>query len=392
MRPYNRLPGETDEQLIYRITSDKDLIGTWQKVADILNEILNTNYTESKFRKQRQNFDKMFVSNQEVLTDNDEVLQEIKNERIALEKAKVQFRDERNEYRRILREEARKESYGDMLCRLLQEHVTRCPEHLKKMDVKPGDNDLIIHLTDIHYGIDSDNYFNKYNEDVLWARLDKYLTEIDEIRNRHKSENAYVIISEVISGLIHENLRCENNENVIDQFLTVSDYIAEFLNVLAHDFAEVHAYVCPGNHSRVSAKKSENLKGENFDNLLIPFLSAKLQNVDNIFCHKNMVDEGICMFEVRGNTIMGSHGDKDSPNNVVEKFSLLFRTIPDIVYLGHRHTNGMRTVYNTKVIESGCVSGADNYAIDHRLFTPPEQTVSVIDHKGLSCLYDIQLS
>ena len=162
MRPYNRLPGETDEQLIYRITSDKDLIGTWQKVADILNEILNTNYTESKFRKQRQNFDKMFVSNQEVLTDNDEVLQEIKNERIALEKAKVQFRDERNEYRRILREEARKESYGDMLCRLLQEHVTRCPEHFKKKDVKPGNNDLIIHLTDIHYGIDSDNYFNKY--------------------------------------------------------------------------------------------------------------------------------------------------------------------------------------------------------------------------------------
>ena len=46
---YKRFENETDEELIYRITSDKELIGSWQKVADILNELLGTNYTESKF-------------------------------------------------------------------------------------------------------------------------------------------------------------------------------------------------------------------------------------------------------------------------------------------------------------------------------------------------------
>lgn len=61
---YKRFEGESDEELIYRVTGEKDIIGSWQDVADILNELLGTEYTESKFRKQRQTFDKMLVANQ----------------------------------------------------------------------------------------------------------------------------------------------------------------------------------------------------------------------------------------------------------------------------------------------------------------------------------------
>ena len=53
--------------------------------------------------------------------------------------------------------------------------------------------------------------------------------------------------------------------------------------------------------------------------------------------------------------------------------------------------NGLTTVYDTKVIESGCVSGEDQYATSIRKSNRPEQTVSVIGEKGLICLYDIQL-
>ena len=59
---YKRFEGESDEELIYRITGEKEKIGSWQDVADILNRLLGTEYTESKFRKQRQAFDRMFAS------------------------------------------------------------------------------------------------------------------------------------------------------------------------------------------------------------------------------------------------------------------------------------------------------------------------------------------
>ena len=388
---FKRYEGESDEELIYRVCSSKDQLGSWQNVADILNDLLGFEYTESKYRKQFQSFQKMLVANQSKFADSDAQLEELKLERQLLEKEKIKFRDERNEYNRLIRQEARKESYIDLVKRVMSEYAPDSIEYERNVEIEDNGNDLIIHVTDVHTGIKIDNFFNKYNSNVLKYRFNRYLDKIFEIRDRHKSQNAHVIIGEVISGLIHENLRCENNQNLIEQFMTVSDYLTDFLSELSKEFNEVHIYVTPGNHSRVSPKKEQNLKGENFDHLLIPLLSARLQNNNVIHFHENKIEESIAMFNVRGKIVMSSHGDKDSPTNVVQKFSLLFKTIPDLVYLGHRHCNGLTTVYNTKIIESGCVSGADSYALDLRLCTSPEQTVSVVDKDGLVCLYDIQL-
>ena len=50
----------------------------------------------------------------------------------------------------------------------------------------------------------------------------------------------------------------------------------------------------------------------------------------------------------------------------------------------------MTKIYNTTVIESGTMSGTDNYALDSRLNTAPSQTISVINKNGLDCLYDVK--
>jgi DNA polymerase II small subunit/DNA polymerase delta subunit B len=71
---------------------------------------------------------------------------------------------------------------------------------------------------------------------------------------------------------------------------------------------------------------------------------------------------------------------------------MIFGVKPDIVLLGHRHTNGLTTVFDTKVIQSGCVSGSDNFCLDNRLKNKPEQTVSVVDENGLVCVYDVKFN
>lgn len=386
-----RFENESDEELIYRICSMKEQIGSWIDVADVINALTGNDFGESTYRKKFQSFQKMLTANQSKFADSNAQLEELKLERQLLEKEKIKFRDERNEYNKLIRQEARKESYIDLVKRVMSEYAPESIEYKRNFEVKDNGNDLIIHVTDVHAGIKIDNFFNKYNSSVLKYRFSKYLDKILEIRERHESQNAYVIIGEVISGLIHENLRCENNQNLIEQFMTISDYLTEFLSELSKEFNKIHIFVTPGNHSRISAKKEQSLKGENFDHLLIPLLSARLQNNSVIEFHENTIEESIAMFSVRGKIVMSSHGDKETPVNVVQKFSMLFHLIPDLVYLGHRHSNGLTTIYNTKVIESGCMSGVDNYALDLRLCTSPEQTVSVIDKNGLVCLYDIQL-
>ena len=328
-----------------------------------------------------------------VFDNEDEYLKELTLLKQELEKQRVKTRDERTELRRVIREEARKESYKDQIIRSIREYQSHplCYDEAKHFNgVLKTDNDLIISLTDIHAGIYIDNYFNKYDEDVLMDRLNEYLDKIFEVQLRHGSENAFLILSELVSGIIHNTLRIENNQNLIEQFLLITDYLAQFLAEISYRFNDVNVYIAPGNHSRISPKKEDSLKGENIDHLALPFLEAKLQNFKNIHFYKNNIEESVAMFSVRNNKIFASHGDKDLPANVVQKFTMLFGICPDLVYLGHRHTNGMSTVYKTKVIESGCLSGTDNYALDMRLHSNPSQTISVITDNGLDCLYNIE--
>ena len=389
---YKRFENESDDELIYRITGDKEQIGSWKDVANILNELLGTDYGESTFRKKRQIFDKMMTANQAKFIDNNVQLEEINEAKRELAKEKVKLRDERNEYNRLIREQARKESYKDQIIRTIQEYQEKPLDYDNSKQfngVIKSNNDLIISFFYVHKGISINNFANEFNEEILKNRINQYLDKIFEVWIRHGSENAYVILSELLSGIIHSTLRIENSQNLIEQFLTIMDYLSQFLAELSYKFTTVNVYVCEGNHSRVIAKKDDSLTGENMDMLALPFLAAKLQNFDNIIFNKNNIEKSIAIFKARNKLVMASHGDKDSPDNVVQKFTMFLNMRPDIVYLGHRHTNALTTVYDSKVIESGCMSGSDNYCMDKRLRNKPEQTISVITDKGLDCLYNV---
>jgi hypothetical protein len=122
-----------------------------------------------------------------------------------------------------------------------------------------SDKDMIIPLSDVHAGININNFWNEYNEDVLKKRLNHYLDRIFEIQLTNGCQNAYVLLSEMLSGIIHSTLRIENNQDLIDQFLMVCDYIADFIAAISYRFNEVNVYVAPGNHSRITPNIKESL-------------------------------------------------------------------------------------------------------------------------------------
>lgn len=373
--------------LLKRKKTDEDL--EWQDVADFrfeFNGDLEHRDTVRKGSKLLYEYIDAGWVNEPVETEDNSNNTEL----IKMRKEKIKLSDARVEYNRLIRQEARKESYADMVKRIICENVEpiNIPVHYTLFN---SSTDLLCHLTDVHCGVEIHNWKNDFDEDILKKRIEKFTSDILDIRGMHESENCYLVIGEILSGIIHNNLRLQNNMDLMEQFKYISELISAMLVRMANHFNHIYVYTTPGNHSRISPKKEDALDGENMDTLLPFYLKARMQNVKNITICDNTIEPEIAMFNIRGNNVFAAHGHKDSPSNVVQNFTMMFNIKPDIVLLGHRHTNGLTTVYDTKVIESGCVSGSDQFALSIRKVNRPEQTISVIGDGGLICLYDIQL-
>lgn len=372
----------------------------WPDIAELVNSEFrddDSEYrSEAAYRKPYQQAKRFYEAGVFDSLSHDKYLGEIRAAQQEVRKEKQRLFDERTALNRLLREQSRKESMVDVVRKAIEEFRSPKFEYTPHI-VTDSDNDLIIHLTDIHCGMDIDNAFNRYDADVLNERLKCFLDEIHEIRDLYSAQNAYLILGgDLIHGLIHVNSRIESKENVIVQIMTVTDAISNFIYELSRMFNFVEVHTTAGNHSRSSGNKEEVPHGENFD-LLVPYACQKdLKNVENVAFAANYLDYDIATFSVRGHTVYATHGDKDNTKSVVYNMTKFARKaglpLPDMCYLGHRHANGLTTVDDVKVIESGCVDGMDTYAMDIRAVGSPEQTVTVVsEKKRIKALCNIQL-
>lgn len=392
-----RLPNETEEQFIWRVCSAKDdgtLDMNWEEIADVINEEFREDESEyfssSAYRKAYQQARRFYEAG--VFTTEDKYIDKIKEVTRELEKEKVKIRDERNEFNRLIREQARRESYKEQVLRAIKEFQCKPLKFIPyDKEIEYDECSMVISFTDVHTGIDIKSSVNVFNEDVLWDRIVQYVAKIRTIQKRHYAKYGYVVLSELISGLIHNTLRIENNQNLIEQFLTVTDYLAQFLIEMNKLFEDTYVVMAPGNHSRISPKPEDSLRGENMDILAMPYLGAMLQNYKHIHFIDNKYDEYVAIFNVEGRSAMAVHGDKDNLSDVVQKLTMYTGQKPDFVFMGHRHTNAMSTVYDTKIIQSGTIASTDNYAMNLKLKNKPEQTVCIINRDGLDCIYDVKL-
>lgn len=85
---YKRFEDESDEELILRICDDKEQIGSWQDVANVINELTGNDFGESTYRKKYQAFKKMLNANQSKFVDSDTQLKEIEIQKRELERKK----------------------------------------------------------------------------------------------------------------------------------------------------------------------------------------------------------------------------------------------------------------------------------------------------------------
>ena len=326
-------------------------------------------------------------------TASEGYIAQLRLEKEEVRKERQKLSDERTDYQRSLREQARRESFLEVIERGLAAQIE--PLDYKETPVISNDEDMIVCLSDLHAGIEVQNWWNTYNVDVLRGRLCKYIDEVKAIQAVHKCQRCELVLGgDNISGLIHPNLRLQNNENVIEQIKTVITFIGDFVTALQSEFAEIRVHSVSGNHSRLSPNKAEHLNGEEID-AMVPFcLKMMFANNPSVTIHEDgYVDNSINTFVTRGGKLFYLvHGDKDTPSNAVRNLTLMTGKKPDAVLMAHRHHNAFDTQYGVKVVQMGCVVGTDDHCVDLRISGEPEQCVIITTReRPVKCLYDIGL-
>lgn len=371
---------------------NKEIDLDWSEMVELLKLDCSADHLRKLSYGYKEYYD--FIQENPNVSNNEAILKEIEDKTVELEKEKIKFYDQKREYKKLIREMARWEHLEDIIKKSVLEL-----EHYKPLTIAnlnkftfDGNNELIVMLSDWHYGLECDNFWNTFNESIFNLRIEKLLHKIIEVGKRHNTATLNLFaLGDMINGLIHVTSRIANNEDVIAQSQVVAETLSFMCEYLTPYFEEINFYNTNGNHDRVTANKNDNLDEESFSYLITWFMKARLKENKKVKIHENIYDKGIIVTQICGHTFVAVHGDKDRPISITHKLPNILDIKPRFVLMGHYHSNFEKNESGIDIIVNGSLSGVDNYAKEKRLVSQPMQKIVVINQLGRECTYNVEL-
>lgn len=321
----------------------------------------------------------------------DNLTKGLKVELQELQKLKCNIADERAGLNKLLREQSRVEH--------IQELAIKCVEKMKPLDMQYtsldrfyGNNTLVIALSDFHYGLEINEFNNKYDGEVFDARLEYLLSRaIDIIIENENIRDIIVLgLGDFIAGLIHNVIRVQSRENVIEQVIGVSDALIQFIYKLS-TYLPVKYYDCVGNHSRLYADKDNCLSKESFDILIHELLVKRFASDKDVSIMNYTINEKIGEFEAFGKKYAFCHGDGFNVPTIAKDLSAMTKNFYEAIFIGHIHHVFVEEQNGTMVIANGSFAGNDEYSNKIRKTSVPSQNMFIISENGIEAIKTVKL-
>lgn len=328
----------------------------------------------------KEELERLIKANKEALLEN--------------EKMKIQYQDQRREYRKYVRESGRFDHLVSELTKsvkVLNKEKPLFNTHKQKIRILEN-NEAVLMTSDWHIGANFKNYFAEYSIDIAKKRI-KELTEktVEYCLANNVSTLHVELLGDSLDGSIHTSARIESEEDVISELMIYCEVLSEMINELSIFIPYIKVHSVIGNHTRITPNKKESITKENFERLVPFYLKARLTAIDNIEITNSSIDDTIDVYEVKGQTIFCVHGDLDSPQNAVSKLSAMLKVFPDEVHMGHYHKHFEMDNYDMETVVNGSLKGTDNYAKEKRLSGSPMQKLMIYNEEGKLCTYKIKL-
>lgn len=371
----------------------------WESLAEVFNKELrdgeDTYYNESAYRKP-YSYAKAFYDDVFSKQINSQYSDDILKQKDELYKLKRQFQDQRREYNKLLVSDARAEH--------LTEYLLEAANNLNKEKVlgtlchcnDTSDAEALLVLADWHYGMTTDNIWNRYNSQICIKRVDKLLTQtIRHLRTHHPRALNIVILGDMAHGAIHTSARVASDELVCDQLIKVSELIAEFVSGLLPYVPKINIYSTYGNHMRTVQDKRDNIYADNMEKIIPWWLKQRFANIDEV----NVIDplyQEFIRLDILGSNICCVHGDLDNFKGVGitanTLFTKLFGETVDYTVSADKHHLEEFESYDIENILVRSLCGSDEYSNNKRLYSNAGQTlIFFTKDDGRLCTYNINL-
>lgn len=305
-----------------------------------------------------------------------------------LEKAKQKLRDARNDYARMLREDARIEALKESFVSAVR-GLPSLPK-LQPATKRKGNVEAVALFSDLHVGVEIDDYCNRYNSGIAAERVSRWVDSVKAYCKKFGVRRLDVLsLGDAIAGIIHVTIRLQQQFDVITQVMVAGELLAQALNRLQGAAPEVVYRSCTDNHSRVVADKSQAIEKENLGRLIDWFIEERLKGSRIKFAKDNLSSDLGKFRLLNGKVAMFSHGHLDMKNQVFQNYVGATREFVDYIFLGHYHSPETKSFQNCRVFINGSIVGPDQYARDRRLFSDPSQKLVLFDEDNV---IDIDIS
>lgn len=366
---YKRFENETDEELIYRICSDKEQIGTWQDVANIINELTGDDLGESTYRKKFQSFQKMLAATQSKFIDSSTHLKELDEKIEKLRKERIKLQTANIERGRVDRNESRQELYYEYVgstCAALPLPDFKTLYHETKNNIQ-----YLMTLADIHYGAKFKSENNEYSPEIAKERFEILSGYIIDFIQKHKVNTLKIVsLGDVLQGILRISDLKINDSTIVKSTVEISRLIALFLRELSV-YANIEYYHIPSaNHTQLRplGTKASKIADEDLEYLIGNYIKDLC--ADNERITVNLANEGKQHVEIpiAGNEIIAMHGHQlKNVENSIRDLSMLRRSFIDYLILGHFHSGKEIPSFegccnDTEILVSPSFVGSDPYS------------------------------
>lgn len=366
---FSKLPEETINEYICRLgLAKKEENLVWKDIIELVYKEfgIRLTYPAVRFRYRRS------IKN---YTTVEYIPQKI-SDLYQLDKVRQERLQLGNYYKVLSREETLKE-IGIESAKLIAEKNPIISFTERKELYSTKDEGILL-ISDWHYGVNIDSYYNVYNTEVAKERIDKLYSRIKYYMALYDLSTLNVInLGDMIAGNIHLPLRLHSQIDVMTQILEVSELIAQFIAKLS-EYYNIKYYSTLDNHSRIDPNKKDSIQLETLQRITPWYLKQRFK--DNrwitIFDNNNYTPD-IVSLEVANHSILAVHGDKDKPKQIVDRLTAFTEKHHDLICLAHYHHFSCNEQNYTMVVSNGSLMGTDEYAMDLRLSSDASQTFIV---------------